>query len=189
MFKWFLQAACMVFLQQENAQEGCDKYLPFILHGDGGAFQRSDSIIVLSMRPTDRLTGERISVGFCQDGTKIVDRDEWTVPPSNLSEPKKLWRGWTLLRMKDVASSSTSDAAFHGGEVSSSTSRRFLDGVVEVPYAVWSAANEQLWNQHGQGSEGPLPEESRVVRSPNFEDFPPGLGYVQDTVKNKGISL
>ena len=40
----------MVFLQQENAQEGCDKYLPFILHGDGGAFQRSDSIIVLGMR-------------------------------------------------------------------------------------------------------------------------------------------
>ena len=38
-----------------------------------------------------------------------------------------------------------------------------------------------------RGSERPLPEESRVVRSPNFEDFPAGLGYVQDTVKNKGI--
>ena len=39
-------ASCLhLFLQQQNAQEGCHKYLPFILHGDGGAFQRSDSIM------------------------------------------------------------------------------------------------------------------------------------------------
>lgn len=44
-------ASCLhLFLQQQNAQEGCRKYLPFILHGDGGAFQRSDSIIALSTR-------------------------------------------------------------------------------------------------------------------------------------------
>ena len=147
-------------------------------------------------RPED-LTGERITVGFLPDGRKMIDRDEWTNPPTNLVEPKRAWKGWTLLRLKSSSNYSTfgttttEEVPARGiGAMTGSASSApggSIEGVVEVPYAVWSSANEQLWTRKGKELGGFLSEESRVDRSFDDGSVPPKCGYAQDTVKNKGI--
>ena len=143
------------------------------------------------------LTGERVTVGFLPDGGKTIDQDVWTNPPTNLVEPKRAWEGWTLLRLKSSSISSTFGAtttkevpaerigATMGS--ASSASEGSIEGVVEVPYAVWSSANEQLWNRKGRELGGLQSEESRVGHNFDNESVPPKFGYAQDTVKNKGI--
>ena len=46
------------------------------------------------------LEGERVSIGFDDFGGRTVAYDRWTDPPGNLYDPKKIWRGWTFLKLK-----------------------------------------------------------------------------------------
>ena len=62
-----------------------------------------------------------------------------------------------------------------------------VDGVVKVPYAVWSASNEQLWSTSVHVLGRVSSRESRFVRNFDGEGLPPGLGESQDTLVNKGI--
>ena len=47
------------------------------------------------------LEGTRITIGFDEGGERTVVRDLWTDPPSNLYSPKKIWVGWTLLKVRE----------------------------------------------------------------------------------------
>ena len=46
------------------------------------------------------MEGERVSVGFDDFGGRTVAYDRWTDPPGNLYDPKRIWRGWTFLKLK-----------------------------------------------------------------------------------------
>ena len=47
------------------------------------------------------LEGTRVTVGFDEGGERTIVRDLWTDPPSNLYSPKKIWVGWTLLKVRE----------------------------------------------------------------------------------------
>ena len=62
------------------------------------------------------LEGTRLTVGFDERGERTIVRDMWTDPPSNLYSPKKIWVGWTLLKVREkvysaVGSSGSQDLA------------------------------------------------------------------------------
>ena len=149
--------------------------------------------------PPESLTGQRISVGYFKDGTKDIQVDAWTKPPTNLADPKKVWKGWTILRLKDeVVFSSTmtpqvtrpmvgaSTAAGASSSTAESSVVGRVEGVVEVPFQVWSSSNEQLWRTAGSDHEGSS-EEGRAVSSFVSGELPHREGYSRDTITNKGI--
>ena len=64
------------------------------------------------------LTGDRITIGFDENGVRSVVRDLWTDPPSNLFTPKRIWVGWTFLKVREGEVRS-SGAMAYGGAMSS----------------------------------------------------------------------
>lgn len=145
--------------------------------------------------PPESLTGQRISVGYFKD----IQVDAWTKPPTNLADPKKVWKGWTILRLKDEMAFSptmtpqvtrpmvgvSTAARASSSTVESSVVER-VEGVVEVTFQVGSSSNEQLWRTAGSDHEGSS-QKGRAASSFVSGGLPHGKGYSQDTITNKGI--
>lgn len=145
--------------------------------------------------PPESLTGQRISVGYFKD----IQVDAWTKPPTNLADPKKVWKGWTILRLKDEMAFSptmtpqvtrpmvgvSTAARASSSTVESSVVER-VEGVVEVTFQVGSSSNEQLWRTAGSDHEGSS-QKGRAASSFVSGGLPHGKGYFQDTITNKGI--
>ena len=85
----------------------------------------------------DNLSGDRISIGFNNKGERVMRKDRWTDAPTNLFDPKQLWKGWTFLQLKQPMMSNlgqkfggnskayekgTADATSGGAEMPTSSS-------------------------------------------------------------------
>eukprot|EP00434_Breviolum_minutum_P028086 symbB.v1.2.024844.t1/scaffold2378.1/size80641/3 len=105
----------------------------------------------------DLLNGDRVTIGFSDQDERKVEKDRWTNAPGDLYTPKKLWKGWTFLRLKQPLVSNLGQR-FAGG----------VEGGFGNPRAATSGGAEIPTSSSGPG----LSEHKRYLESAGSKPFP-----------------
>eukprot|EP00434_Breviolum_minutum_P034130 symbB.v1.2.030197.t1/scaffold3379.1/size58058/2 len=105
----------------------------------------------------DLLNGDRVTIGFSDQDERKVEKDRWTNAPGDLYTPKKLWKGWTFLRLKQPLVANLGQR-FAGG----------VEGGFGKPRAATSGGAEVPTSSSGPG----VVETRRYLESTGSEPFP-----------------
>eukprot|EP00434_Breviolum_minutum_P035626 symbB.v1.2.031538.t1/scaffold3672.1/size52204/2 len=105
----------------------------------------------------DLPNGDRVTIGFSDQDERKVQKDRWTNAPGDLYTPKKLWKGWTFLRLKQPLVSNLGQR-FAGG----------VEGGFGNPRAATSGGAEIPTSSSGPG----LSEPKRYLESAGSKPFP-----------------
>ena len=139
------------------------------------------------------LEGTRLTIGFDERGERTIVRDLWTDPPSNLYSPKKIWVGWTLLKVREKVYSADGSSGCRDLPLNQSPSVVEDSGPsssAEVMTQVCISGVEVTFGEGNNKSTGDVKgskgKGSRLVDSTLPEMAPHVAGYHASSVAEKG---